>query len=1382
MTKTNVFSAVLVVTFLLSEGAMASDWPMWRHDPQRSGLSRQDLPPDLHLLWTRDLPKPNPAWSDVRLGFDLAPHPVVAGKTVLLGDSRTGSLLALDTETGGERWRFWADGPVRLAPAVSKGRVYVVSDDGFLYCLALADGDVLWTFFGGLKQDRLLANGQLSSMWPARGGPVVAEGRVYFAAGVWPFMGTPVYALDAESGRELWTNDRNGVLHTNRAYHQYKAYWGTSPQGSLALDEGTLVVPSCRSQPLFLNALSGEITRADAGWKDYGGGGDAQIALAGKLLLVGGYVFARDTMLPLCLNADAKGLKPFACLPVSDGESLYVATSERIEGHDLREATLKRYTGNYGVRLVRCDTKPLWQMPHEAKPVAMIKAGGRLYVAFPGKVVALSPSPGKASPEISWQAEMKGTPSELAAADGKLFATTREGRLWCFGAGPTEARDWPRRQDATGSAPQRQALAQRLLKLSGAKAGHCIVLGLTDGSLVTELLRQSDLQVVVIDDDPKAVQALRERLAAVGPLGERASVHLGDPADPRLPQYLASLLVSERPASHGMVKVAASVLRPYDGVACLPVPASGHGDLDKELSAYRGKFTTSFDSGLALIRRVGGPEGAADWGHETAGPGNTWMGRDRAVKAPLGVLWFGGPSESRQLYRSRHSDPATARVVDGRLFIYGNGTITAVDAYTGRVCWKRRMPKRKPFTNKRSYAAPGPFPGPIGDAPATAWYVACPDALYIAYGQACDVWDPVTGKTLRTFALDDENGAKRFWGDLRVWEDMLVAGMDFPTEDVESEFVAADLADAEAGRVARLNVALQAWVPPSETARSAGETDIAFAVRRLNVLLDEGSLGDSVPPALLDGARVGAKRSKAVQGAVAAIKRHRNRTTYAFTPYLSMQSLNRRLLEACYPELRRNPDKKYWHNLYPWDGTFTKTILGMDRQTGETRWEQTAQYGFPQKSLAVGNGKVFCIDRVEIDRDSFLARRGTPKESHPSIRAFDARSGRQLWTVGQDVDGYHLMYCPDQDILIQPSSHDPDPPSWNRKKRLQWVRLIAYRGSDGTVLWDSKLELERSTGRHRMWWNWFVHRDTIVIESYYDTHADFYGFDLQTGKQKVRKSALTGVEVPWGFRRRGGCTKNLCSENMVFFRSNTAGYYDAQNDAGTVNLGGFRNGCKNSLIPAAGILNAPNYASGCTCNYPVFTALALVHMPDVEAWSTSTYTWDGARVKRVGINLGAPGDHRATNGTLWLDYPSVGGDSPDIPVTVTPAEPRWLYGHSARMRGGALPRVAASGAEGLTTLTVTLAKDGDVQAASYTVRLCFAERDDLKPGERVFGVALQGKRVVEQLDVVKEAGLKTGLVKEFHGIDVPETLKIELIPAVGKPILCGVEVVLESTR
>ncbi|MCK5804157.1 MAG: PQQ-binding-like beta-propeller repeat protein [Lentisphaeria bacterium] len=1312
-----------------------------------------------------------------------APHGYPSGKTVLLGDTRTGSLLALNTDTGAERWRFWTDGPVRLAPAVSNGRVYVVSDDGYLYCLALADGRLLWRFFGGLGEGRLLANEQLSSMWPARGGPVVAAGRVYFAAGVWPFMGVPIYALDAESGREIWTNDRSGVLHANRAYHQYKAYWGTSPQGALALDGNTLVIPSCRSQPLFLDAASGEITRAEAGWKDYGGGGDSRVAVAGKLLFAGGYVYARDTMLPLCLNAAAKGLKPFTCLPVSDGKLLYVATRDGIEGHDLSEATYGKYTGNYGVHLVRCDTKTLWKMPETTKPMAMIKAGSRLYIAMPKKVLALTAKPGETVPKIIWQTETGGMPSELAAADGKLFVTTREGRVLCFGGKRTETRMWPRNLAELTPVPKWEAAAQRFIKLSGTRQGYCVVLGLADGGLVMELLRQSKFKLIAMDEDPRIVQLLREKLAAADQLGQRVSVHVGDLKNPALPQYLASLLVSEDASvPGGLVESVLPILRPYGGVACLPVPASKRDGLARHLASRQDEMTAEFAADLAIVRQVGGPAGAANWEHEAAGPGNTWMSRDRAVRAPLGVLWFGGATENRKLYRSRYSDPCTARVVDGRLFIYGNGVISAVDAYTGRVLWKRGIPKQKPYRNKRSYSAPGPFPGPIGDGWATAWYVAHRDGLYISYGQVCEVWSPSTGKTLHTFTLESQDEQKLFWGDLRVWEDMLIVGAEFPTGDVESEFVAADVEALDATGLSSLITMLKTWPPLTKVAKSAEETDGEFAVRSLNLLLEQIELEKHVPAELLDTEKLGERRAEAVQKTSVAVKKHRDRMKYAFTPYLSLKSLNRRLLEACHPGVRRNPDKAYWHNLYPWDGTFTKRIMGLNRQTGDVLWQQVAKYGFPQKAIAVGNGKVFCIDRVEIDRDEFLARRGTPQPSQPSVRAFDARSGKQLWAVDRDVTGYQLMYCPDQDILIQPSSHDPDPPSWSRKKRLQWVRLIAYRGTDGTVLWDNKLELERSSGRHRMWWNWFVHKDTIIVESYYDTHADFYGFDLHTGKQKTRHSALTGTTVPWGFRRRGGCTKNLCSENLVFFRSSTAGYYDAESDAGTVNLAGFRTGCKNSLIPGAGILNAPNYASGCTCNYPVFTALALVHMPSVESWATSTYTWDGARVKRIGINLGAPGDHRAKNGTLWLDYPSVGGESPDIPVAVTPAKPRWFYRHSARMRGGELPWVAASGAEGLSKVTLTLCKAGTASVARYTVRLCFAEQGDLKPGDRVFGIALQGKRVIEQLDIVKEAGRATGLVREFRGVQVADTLNVELISIAGKPTLCGIEVVLETAR
>ena len=41
-----------------------------------------------------------------------------------------------------------------------------------------------------------------------------------------------------------------------------------------------------------------------------------------------------------------------------------------------------------------------------------------------------------------------------------------------------------------------------------------------------------------------------------------------------------------------------------------------------------------------------------------------------------------------------------------------------------------------------------------------------------------------------------------------------------------------------------------------------------------------------------------------------------------------------------------------------------------------------------------------------------------------------------------------------------------------------------------------------------------------------------------------------------------------------------------------------------------------------------------------------TLSW--LSIVRLGLNLGAPGDRQDAEGTLWLDYPSVGGPSPDV--------------------------------------------------------------------------------------------------------------------------------------
>ena len=59
-------------------------------------------------------------------------------------------------------------------------------------------------------------------------------------------------------------------------------------------------------------------------------------------------------------------------------------------------------------------------------------------------------------------------------------------------------------------------------------------------------------------------------------------------------------------------------------------------------------------------------------------------------------------------------------------------------------------------------------------------------------------------------------------------------------------------------------------------------------------------------------------------------------------------------------------------------------------------------------------------------------------------------------------------------------------------------------------------------------------------------------------------------------------------------RSGTPAYYDKTLESGTVFLSGPRSGCTNSIIPSGGLMNVPYFYEGCTCSYPLPTAMALI--------------------------------------------------------------------------------------------------------------------------------------------------------------------------------------------
>ena len=212
-----------------------------------------------------------------------------------------------------------------------------------------------------------------------------------------------------------------------------------------------------------------------------------------------------------------------------------------------------------------------------------------------------------------------------------------------------------------------------------------------------------------------------------------------------------------------------------------------------------------------------------------------------------------------------------------------------------------------------------------------------------------------------------------------------------------------------------------------------------------------------------------------------------------------------------------------------------------------------------------------------------------------------------------------------------------------------------------------------------------IHGDMVL--------RDGGGCDLRTGAPTMRADPLTGAAVEWAWSRNYGCNTPAASENLLTFRSGAAGYYDLCNDGGTGNLGGFRSSCTNNLIVADGVLNAPDYTRGCTCSYQEQSSLALAPMPEAEMWTFFPAGEVKGVVRRVGINLGAPGCRKADDGTLWLEYPPVGGPAPRPKVTTSPANPDWFRRHSSQVKSDGPAWVGASGAKGLRSLSITLSRD-----------------------------------------------------------------------------------------
>ena len=748
----------------------AGDWPMWRYDAGHTASSPDALPDQLMPAWTRKFSPRKQVWDDPLnndlMTYDKVFEPVVSGRRMFVGFNDADKLVALDTRTGKTLWTFFTDGPVRFSPVAMEDRVYLVSDDGHLYCLNSSDGTLIWKFRGAPAAQKTLGNQRVISAWPARGGPVLYDDQIYFAASIWPFMGTFIYALNAETGAVTWVNDSTSASYIKQP-HSAPSFAGVAPQGTLVATEDLLLVPGGRSVPAALDRKTGELKYFHLGGKGNGG----SFVISGKKEFFvhtryrGVRAYNLETGLPnLYVHNE----------PVLHDEQIYSASLKN------KQPVLEAFNNQH---------QALWSLPVDGQG-DLIRAGNRLYAVGEQTLSAVElPASPAAKPQLVWQKPVSGTVARLLAADNRLFAVTQEGAIMAFAA-PGEQTE----SKASESTPETKPavdpaaleLAARILKKTEARTGYAVCVGGDNPDLLDAVLRLSPLQLVVLEHDAQRVAALRKRFDARGEYGTRISVHQGTPESFQAPQHIARVTIVSAPQVESLTSASLQQIyrsvRPYGGMIWIPAAAERFESLKNMIGQAQlpKAEVTELADGL-LLRRVGALPDSADWTHQYGDIANSVKSNDKRVKLPLGVLWFGGNSHDDVLPRHGHGPPE--QVIGGRTFLEGMNSLSARDVYTGEVLWRREFDDLGTFgiyfnstyedTPLSTQYNQKHIPG--ANARGTN-YIATADEVYLAIGSECHVLSAVDGQTQRIIKLPDP---EKDWAFIAVDQDILLAGNGF---------------------------------------------------------------------------------------------------------------------------------------------------------------------------------------------------------------------------------------------------------------------------------------------------------------------------------------------------------------------------------------------------------------------------------------------------------------------------------------------------------------------------------------------------------------------------------------------------------------------------
>ncbi len=1400
---------------------LGQDWDTYRFNITRSGASPQNIAVPLNLQWEFiALHKPQPAWPQPaeetpRMHSDNAYHVIYAHGKVYFGTSVTDRIYALDAGTGKISWVFTTQGPVRFAPTVYKDKLYAGSDDGYVYCLNADTGKLIWKYRPGPGPEKIIGNDRMISVWPVRTSILVDNSTIYCAAGVFPYEGIYICALNATDGSVVWKNDTTGD------HSQELDYGGISPQGYLVASRNILYVPSGRAMPAAFDRHTGKMLFYA---KTGGHNGGTWALLDNNTLIAGDDSSGRPDKKSYDAHTGRGKGDAFAWFPGKDmvltGKNAYVLTETGIYAIDRvdyarkhrayshGQSKIKQLQKQLGILMTKRQTAQKTKTTSIDKQIALvnklinqtqkqclnyrqtsyrwyvagrhlnclIKAGNIIFAGGNNYVKAIDKTTG----QVKWQATLKGKVLGMACGDNHLIATTDTGNIYCFGIEKTSQPKVVKAIDyAIGISDNNTLKADRLYKKEPYKSiiksavgkiinaipsrkGYCLVLDSDSGDLACELARQTELSVIVLEQDPDKIKAIRNKLAQKRLLGNRVVVEPWQLKD--LPKYFANLVVSEKLLTGGKSRIVSTqqlarkklpdaikrLLHPYGGMAYF-------GYRPGTTQAVSQGGTASGSANLQWVKFVRGKlNGAGLWTQQYGNTQNTACSEDKLLDGALGILWFGKPGPEKMV--ERHAKAQSPVSMNGRLFIQGKELIMAYDAYNGSFLWET------------------PIPGAVrvrvdvdsGNLALTE------DALYVAAYDKCYSLDPATGRVIKVYQLPRRpNQGTRRWGYVSCVGNILYGSTAMPLQEQYAAIWKDMVKNGHWKKLAELPTYLRERIIQNPQFMSMYREYIAkYPVP--NRQAQQAFQRDGVNWHLMDN----------------------------------------------FPS---------WENYYSDKGSVTRrmmvsdNIFALDRHTGKVLWQHRGKR-IANISISIDNGKVFfaesAVSKAQIQqamqqRQQQIAKGiyipyGKTKLYKPAdvrlVTALDARTGQVVWDRPVDLTGCcgnaMASACSNGVLLFFGSVGNHD--AWRfQRGLLKYRRIVAMAAPSGKVLWSKPLDYRTRP---------VIIGDKVIVEP----HA----CKLSTGELVMRKHPVTDASQPWEFLRPGHtCAVTSASAGTLFYRSACAAIYNMTKDNGLVLFGDYRPGCWISMIPAGGMLLSPEASSGCTCSFPLRCSVALTDKDNHPTpWSIYIDNGNMFPVKHLAINFGAPGDMKDNQGTVWFCYPNpkIGyiedhfGDygvkvqlkttGEKQKIQIEARQNKEIPGYFCTDFKGKViantnrPWLYTSGHLGAFTCEIPLGNSkskktgNDKETGKYKIKMMFCALPGDKPGQRVFDIKIQGQTLIRNFDIAKTANnRRKAVILSLSGITAKDNLTFQLIPTqtanngnqCKMPVINAVEIIRE---